>query len=204
MFDIDEEIELDVDDGAAAPSTVSVGERALELDGSLDADDADSPSRSSSPEEFNAPASMSAMHAGSFSALAAARQLGSSSAATGSEKRELEADEPEFDPASLRLQLDGSVVLDTEALAERRISSGAKPAQSRLGKTREETSIGFRVAVGEAEARLNGLLAPNVPSHRGLGRHTARKYALDEEDDGWAAWQTRGVCTRSSSSCARC
>lgn len=54
----------------------------------------------------------------------------------------------------------------------------------------QRSAIGFRVIVGEAEARLSGLLAPHAPSHRNLWserrRRSAHKYKLQElaeEDD---------------------
>lgn len=77
------------------------------------------------------------------------------------------------------------------------------------------STIGFRVALGEAEARLNGLLAPYAPSHRNLwsssnkdklklGKKDTQKYKLkgdvgdkiieaDEEDiePGQEAWRKR-------------
>ncbi|UZJ57279.1 hypothetical protein CBS101457_006599 [Exobasidium rhododendri] len=81
------------------------------------------------------------------------------------------------------------------------------------------STIGFRVAVGEAEARLSGLLAPYAPSHRSLWSSTSgkrkqhhEKYDLlevkesneeekgaekgkekekEEVENGWSAWQRR-------------
>lgn len=48
----------------------------------------------------------------------------------------------------------------------------------------DRSTIGFRVSVGEAEARLSGLLAPNAPSHRNLWSQRKRnKYNLADIDD---------------------
>ncbi|CEH16519.1 Predicted hydrolases of HD superfamily [Ceraceosorus bombacis] len=126
-----------------------------------------------------------------------------------------------FDPASLRI--DGRVVPPSSAARraesrDRAINALAspveqprnsaqraslprapsRPVENMSARAAPGTTIGFRVAVGEAEARLSGLLAPNVPSHRGLRKSTTErkrktsKYQLDDEDDDkWAAWQTR-------------
>lgn len=181
---------------------------------------------------------------GSFSAMASSedRQRKSSTLHTPSDR----IDEDEFDPASLSLDdrpkyspqqahlslsgIHAAAAEDIEGLHDTRFY-GSRPRPSRrlslntpdasLAGFPQDTearasTIGFRVAVGEAEARLSGLLAPHAPSHRGLWSSSekrrlkangkeAAKYNLkgdDNEVEGgsegeqgqearWAAWQTR-------------
>ncbi|MCO5589765.1 hypothetical protein L7F22_043734 [Adiantum nelumboides] len=124
-----------------------------------------------------------------------------------------EEEEEVFDPASLRFDgrtiynadLSGSITRSTTHLDRTQIDKqdpSGKSLQMIAARQAlfagfpaddlQKSSIGFRVMVGEAEARLSGLLAPNAPSHRDLwsnkkrGKFSSMKYVLEglaEEED---------------------
>lgn len=152
---------------------------------------------------------------GSFAAMAESESRGGrnlSSMQNRTNSQEQEEEEDVFDPASLRFDgrtvynadISGSLPRATSHLDRLQIDKQDSPAKSRMIAARQallagfpaddlqRSAIGFRVMVGEAEARLSGLLAPNAPSHRDLwsnktrGRSSSTKYVLEglaEEED---------------------
>ena len=144
----------------------------------------------SSPEVKAASISASLSAGGSLSALAAA-ELRLPSAGQ-------DMDDPNFDPSSLRIE-DVYTKLPASDSTRMRVPLALQPSPLRSkgrGSERAGMSTKSKITIGDAEARLSGLLAPHAPSHRQLwnadkGRQQP-KYALNEEDDEkWAAWRER-------------
>lgn len=204
VFDIDEEVDRS-EEGDSEEEESSAGHQALSDLASDPAsrgrssrtdDSGDDISADSSDEDKDLEVAASMASVGSLSALT--NQLSSQKATTSSFAGD-------FDPASLRL--DGRVVDAGSSLAKRRVASTSHmasliPMSEGSGTSRmTDGPAGARIpmAIGEAEARLSGLLAPQAPSHRGLWSKSGAqakkksKYQLGAEDDEkWEAWQSRG------------
>jgi putative hydrolase of HD superfamily len=102
------------------------------------------------------------------------------------------------DSPSLEKSALGASAQPLSAPSSRMATKTIRSADMLTGDRLQGSAIGFRVAVGEAEARLSGVLAPHAPSHRGLyaaddrRKRSTEKYALksleeDEEDEEGSA-----------------
>lgn len=200
VFDIDEEVDQDETEESDGEES-SAGHQALSDLASDPAyrgrssDSGDDQSADSSDEDKDLEVAASMASVGSLSALANQQNSlrGTTSSFAG-----------DFDPASLRL--DGRVVDAGSSLAKRGVSSfshlpssGAMPLSEGSRLTDGPSGARIPMAIGEAEARLSGLLAPQAPSHRGLWTKSGsqskkkNKYQLGADDDEkWEAWQQRG------------
>lgn len=80
-----------------------------------------------------------------------------------------------------RINLNDTSVYGSRPRGYRSTPSGLGPDPLLSGfpqsSMERSSTIGFRVAVGEAEAKLNGLLAPHIPSHRNLWASPSKEKA---------------------------
>ncbi|PWN33788.1 uncharacterized protein FA14DRAFT_161470 [Meira miltonrushii] len=220
VFEIDEDMDPDdttpnASDITLDPSTTAVKESAKEII-ERELNDEQDGSQGNDGSQYIGSVIQSLPVVGSFAAMAesesrAGRELSKMQNKSIPQKEEDDV----FDPASLRF--DGRTVYNADLSSSIprasthsdriQVDKQDSPAKSfRMIAARQalpsgfptddlqRSSIGFRVMVGEAEARLSGLLAPNAPSHRDLwstnkrAKSSSMKYILEglpeEEDEG--------------------
>ncbi len=183
MFEIDEEVAPEEVQPESSRVEAAAAAAVLEA-ASPDADLDEGPLSSGSFKPASISASLSA--GGSLSALAAAE--------LEPERSEQKWDSPNFDPSSLRVE--DYMGRASASDASSRMPMAAAAAAADRSPRRKEDRSKAKLTMGDAEARLSGLLAPHAPSHRQLWTEgdskKIQKYALNEVDDvKWAAWKDR-------------
>ncbi|KDN47133.1 hypothetical protein K437DRAFT_255919 [Tilletiaria anomala UBC 951] len=187
VFEIDEEVERE--EAAAEEGKLGedlVDEAVEDYPSSSDAE----PSLAASMEGKPASISASLAMGGSLLALAAGE--------THQLTLEQQWSEPNFDPSSLRIEdfhTRHSASESSKRVALHNLQIAANDGPRRETERGNITSKGH-ISIGDAEARLSGLLAPHAPSHRdfwkkGKSRKVAKFELNDEEEEKWAAWKDR-------------
>lgn len=219
VFDIDEDLEPDDATPLSSGITLNNGSSAAQENAAemiVSEVNEDQPGlQSNDSSQYIGSVIQSLPVVGSFAAMAESESRSGRESIEFNTAQRKDQEEP-FDPASFRF--DGRTVYNadnnnnvprTNAHLDRvQVNNQATPTKSlRMIDARQallggfptddlqRSSIGFRVMMGEAEARLSGLLAPNAPSHRDLWSNKKRqgpastKYVLEglaeeEEEDG--------------------
>lgn len=220
VFEIDEDMDADdttpnASDITLDPSTTALKESAKEIM-ERDLSEEQVGSQGNEDSQYVGSVIQTLPVVGSFAAMAESESRGGrilSNIRNNAIPQEREEENDAFDPASLRF--DGRTIYnaDLSSSVPRASSHSDRLQVDKQGPSAkslqmiaaqqalfsgfpaddlQRSSIGFRVMVGEAEARLSGLLAPNAPSHRDLWSNKKRaksssvKYVLEglpEEED---------------------